>query len=55
MPEKKFQNLDYHWHEALDRSFICMDMFERFIPEHPVVEQDKVLKTKAEQVHQFLL
>lgn len=51
MPERLTQKLDvYHWHEALDRSCICMEMIDQYILFHPAIESNEQLKSKAHQL-----
>ena len=55
MPKELSEELDtFHLHEALDRSFICMEMVERLILEHPYIQANEILKAKAEEAHQLL-
>lgn len=37
-------------HEVLDRAFLCMDMFERAIFEHPALKKNKKMKKKASKI-----
>jgi hypothetical protein len=37
-----------HWHEALDRTSIVLDMFDRAVSCHPVIEQTPELQRLAE-------
>jgi hypothetical protein len=45
---------EFSKHEALDRSFLVMEMFNRYVLDHPSVEIDPELKIFAEQVSQNL-
>lgn len=55
MSEKMPEKLDaYDWHEALDRTCICMEMVDRYILFHPAIESSASLKAKAEAAHQLL-
>lgn len=53
-PEKPEALDAFHWHEALDRSFICMEMVDRLLLFHPAIESSETFKTKAKQAHQLL-
>lgn len=49
------QKLDaYDWHEALDRTSICMEMVDRYVLFHPAIESTETLKAKAEAAHRLL-
>lgn len=55
MKEQLLQRLNaFHWHEALDRTCICMEMVDRYLLFHPAIERNEALKGKAEQAHQLL-
>ena len=44
-------NIDkYHWHEALDRSFISLDNFNRNIRDHIVFETDEELRDISDKI-----
>lgn len=48
-------NIDaFHWHEALDRTFICMKMMDTLLLSHPVFEQNSAFKEKAQEAHHLL-
>lgn len=44
----------YYWHEALDRSCICIEMADQYILFHPAIEDNEELKLKAQKAHQLL-
>ena len=45
------QKIDkYHKHEAVDRSFIIMEMFVDYLYEHPVIEQNKKCKKLSKKI-----
>lgn len=44
----------FHWHEALDRSAICIEMVDRLILFHPAIESNKLLKAKATEAYRLL-
>ena len=45
---KKKKKLDkFHYHEALDRASIVVDIFDDHVLQHPVVQKHKKLKKKA--------
>lgn len=48
--EAEVQLDEFHAHEALDRMFLIVDMFNSYVHEHPFVEQNEELRKKAEQV-----
>ena len=35
-------------HEALDRAFVCLDMFDRLVESHPYVKRSARLRKAAE-------
>lgn len=45
---------NFHWHEALDRSCICMEMVDRLLLSHPAIESSDELKEKTETAHRLL-
>lgn len=55
MPKVVSKQLDtYHLNEALDRSFICMEIIERLMLEHPIIQSNKILEKKTQEAHQLL-
>lgn len=44
---------DYHVHEALDRTFIVMEMLS-YVSEHPAIVERLEWKEKAEKAHDIL-
>lgn len=54
MSKKKIELTELHWHEALDRTSIVMDMMARYLMEHPVYEQNKELGEKLNSAHQII-
>ena len=40
----------YHYHEAVDRAFMVLEIFNDHVAEHPVVEKHKLLKKLAKQI-----
>ena len=45
---------DFSKHEVLDRAFLIMDMFNKYIIEHEALESDPELKQKAEEISESL-
>ena len=41
---------DFHYHEALDRSYLVLEMFNEYVLEHPVIEKHKELKKEADRL-----
>jgi len=39
----------FHYHEALDRSFIVGQMIDSFLINHPVIRKHKKLRKKVER------
>jgi hypothetical protein len=52
--KKKIKGLDrFHYHEALDRSYICADIIQNSLIDHPVIMKHKELQkriTKAQDL-----
>jgi hypothetical protein len=44
----------FAWHEALDRSCIAMEHFDRFVIEHDVIQRDPELTKIAEDASALL-
>lgn len=44
----------FYWHEALDRSYMLIDMIQDYLLDHPVFEQNEKLKEKVEQAQMLL-
>lgn len=40
----------YHWHEALDRTSVALEMFEEHVRKHPVVENTLELEEMADKI-----
>ena len=40
----------YHYHEALDRSYLICDQFYEYVENHPVIQQNLELKNKASEI-----
>ncbi len=40
----------YHWHEALDRTHLCLETFERFVGEHPVITTNVKLQDLSNEI-----
>jgi hypothetical protein len=58
LPVKEKKNalvLDqFHYHEAMDRTYIAGDVVERMLTEHPVFQKHKRLKHKVERALDIL-
>jgi len=49
--QRKRKQLDrFHWHEALDRSFLAFEFFMERVAEHAAIQSDKKLRKKAETI-----
>lgn len=46
---KKIELDKFHYHEALDRSHVIVDMMNDYLLEHPAVSQNKKIKKKVEK------
>jgi hypothetical protein len=44
----------FHYHEAMDRTYVAGDIVERMLIDHPVIEEHKNLKHKIEKALEFL-
>lgn len=44
-----------NWHEVMDRSYIFLEMWQRNIKEHPVMQSDPGLQRKAEKIEELVL
>jgi len=54
MGKKKIKLDEFHYHEALDRSYIIADMIENVLITHPVIENNKDLKIKVEKAQDII-
>lgn len=45
---------DFHWHEAFDRTFAIMHMFNEMVVDHPVVQQNPEILALAGGVNERL-
>ncbi len=55
MPRKATTQLtEFHWHEALDRTFVVMELLERIVLDHDVIRSTPALKRQAETAHRHL-
>lgn len=55
MSRKKFQLDEFHYHEALDRSYLIADLLETALIEHVVLKKHKNLKTKLEKAQELIV
>ena len=46
---------NYHAHEALDRTYLVMDMVEIYLLDHPYISSDIDLKEMLEEVSDKLM
>lgn len=54
--DKRYKNLDeFYYHEALDRSYIVVNMIEDLLIEHPVIKKHKNLKKQVKKAQQLIL
>jgi len=53
---KNKQKLDeFHYHEALDRTYVLINIIENELKSHPVITKHKILKTKVKLAQKHLL
>jgi cell fate (sporulation/competence/biofilm development) regulator YmcA (YheA/YmcA/DUF963 family) len=56
MSKKKIKNLDrFHYHEALDRAYLCADILENTLIAHPVIKKHKELRKKINKAQQLIM
>jgi hypothetical protein len=54
--KKKIKGLDrFHYHEALDRSYLVADLMETALVEHPVIRKHKTLKKKIKKAQRLVI
>jgi hypothetical protein len=54
--KKKEEPLDeFHYHEALDRSYIVAELIETALIDHPVIQRHGHLKTKIENAQSLII
>jgi hypothetical protein len=49
MSDKKID--EFHWHEVVDRSYLCMEMLACALEDHPVIEDNPELAELLEKAH----
>ena len=51
MRSRKKNSLDeFHWHEALDRSYLAVEWFSEFVEDHPAVRRTPSLRKMARKL-----
>jgi len=51
----KLDKLDkFHYHEALDRAYLVLRIFNEYLLNHPVIEKHKELKKSAKEIANIL-
>lgn len=40
----------YHWHEALDRTSVALEIFEEHVSKHPAVQNNPDLEEMADKI-----
>jgi hypothetical protein len=55
MGRKKFKLDEFHYHEALDRSYIVAELIETALIEHVVIKKHKSLKAKIEKAQSLIV
>ena len=56
MGRKKKVVLDeFHYHEALDRSYVVAEILENTLIEHIVIQENKQLKEKLEKAQELII
>lgn len=53
MAKKKLD--EFHYHEALDRSYLIADMIESALVEHPVIRKHRNLKAKIVKAQELIV
>lgn len=56
MSTKKTKNIldEFHYHEALDRTYMIGNILDNNLSEHPVIENDENLKKKVSEISNLL-
>lgn len=52
---KKSKLDEFHYHEALDRSYVVGEIIENTLATHPVIKKHKQLKTKIEKAQELII
>jgi hypothetical protein len=55
MSRKKIQLDEFHYHEALDRSYLVADLLETALIEHVVIKKHRNLKTKLQKAQELIV
>ena len=55
MSKKKNKLDEFHYHEALDRAYICADVLENTLVIHPVIRKHKELKEKIKKAQSLIM
>jgi hypothetical protein len=55
MTKKKDKLDEFHYHEALDRAYMCADIIENALMVHPVIKKHKKIKKRIEKAQQLIL
>lgn len=55
MAKSKFILDEFHYHEAIDRTWVITDMMDTYLLAHPVINKNKKLKNKVQQAQHLLL
>lgn len=54
--KKKSKKLDeFHYHEALDRTHVCLSIIDDNLLKHPVIQKHKKLKIRVELAQDILV
>ena len=48
--EEEIELDTYHFHEALDRTFVAMETFSEYVSNHPALEYDPQVKAAADEI-----
>lgn len=55
MGRKKVELDEFHYHEALDRSYIVADLLETALIEHVVIKKHRNLKNKLQKAQELIV
>jgi len=45
----------FHYHEALDRAYICAEMVENLLVQHPVIMKHSELKERIDKAQELIV
>lgn len=50
MSKKKLKLDSYHYHEAIDRTYLATNFIDENLAQHPVYQKHEELKTKIDEI-----